>query len=50
MKRRVMHIRYCFWGSPKGRDNLEDQDVGWCDIKMDLREIGCGGVDCIDLA
>jgi hypothetical protein len=46
-----MHIGY-WWESQKERDHQEDQDVGgWVDnIKMDLREIGWGGMDWIDLA
>jgi len=36
-----------WWESPKERDHLEDQGVG---IRMDLREIGLGGVDWIRLA
>jgi hypothetical protein len=37
-----------WWGSPKERDYLEDQ--GEDGIRMDLREIGLGGVDWIRLA
>jgi hypothetical protein len=47
MERRIMHIRYCCWEAPNERNNLEDQDISGCDIKIDLREIGCGGVNCI---
>jgi alpha-glucosidase (family GH31 glycosyl hydrolase) len=36
------------WESPKERDHLEDQGVDG--IKMDLREIGWGGVERIHLA
>jgi hypothetical protein len=40
-----------WWESPKERDDLEDQGVKWEDgIRMDLREIGLGGVDWIRLA
>jgi hypothetical protein len=39
------------WESQKERDHLEDQNVGgWTILKKDLREIGWGGVDWIDLA
>jgi hypothetical protein len=37
-----------WWESPKERDRLEDQGVGG--VRMDLREIGLGGVDWIRLA
>jgi hypothetical protein len=40
-----MHIGY-WWESQKVRDHWEDLD----NIKMDLREIGCNGMDWIDLA
>jgi hypothetical protein len=40
-----------WWESPKERDRLEDQGVGGKDgIRMDLREIGLGGVDWIRLS
>jgi hypothetical protein len=38
-------------GKPEGRRLLERPRRGWEDnIKMDLREVGLGGVDWIDLA
>jgi hypothetical protein len=38
-------------GKPEGKRLLERQRRRWVDnIKMDLREIGWDGVDCIDLA
>jgi hypothetical protein len=40
-------IRF-WWESPKERDRSEDQ--GADGIRMDLREIGLGGVDWIRLA
>jgi hypothetical protein len=49
MRRIGMHIGY--WSeSQKERDHYEDQDVGRWVIKVDLREIGWGGMDWIDLA
>jgi hypothetical protein len=46
-----MHVGY-WWGSQKERDHYEDQDVsGWRDnVKMNLGEIGWGGMDWIDMA
>jgi hypothetical protein len=45
-----MHIG-CWWESQKGRDHEEEQDVsGWIIFKMNLREIGWGGVNWIELA
>jgi hypothetical protein len=37
-----------WWESPKERDHWEDQDEDG--IRMDLREIGLGGVDWIRLS
>jgi hypothetical protein len=38
-------------GKPKGKRPLVKPRCRWVDdIKMDLREIGCGGMDWIDLA
>jgi hypothetical protein len=38
-------------GKPGGRDDLGDPGVdGRANIKMDLQEVGCGGMDWIDLA
>jgi hypothetical protein len=37
-------------GTPEGKRPLGRQRRRWVDnIKMDLREIGCDGMDCIDL-
>jgi hypothetical protein len=45
-----MHIGYC-WEIQKERDHWEEPRRRWVDsIKMDLREIGEGGMDWIDLA
>jgi hypothetical protein len=36
---------------PEGKRSLGRTTLRWVDnIKMDLREIGWGGMDCIDLA
>jgi len=35
-----------WWGNLKERDHLEDFDK----IKMDLREVGCEGMDWINIA
>jgi hypothetical protein len=40
-----------WWGNLRERDHLENPGVRWQDnIKMDLREVGCGCKDWIDLA
>ena len=39
-----------WWGDLRESDNLEEQGLdGNHNIKMDLQEVGCGGLDCIDL-
>jgi hypothetical protein len=46
---RGMHIGY-WWEIQKERDHWEDQRRRWVDnMKIDLREIGWGGMDWIDL-
>jgi hypothetical protein len=47
MGRRGMHIGY-LWESQKELERPRRRGVD--NIKMDLREIGWGGVDCINLA
>jgi hypothetical protein len=37
-------------GNPEGKRPLESPRRRWADIRMDLREIGWGGMDWIDLA
>jgi hypothetical protein len=50
MGTRGMHIEY-WWESKKERDHYEDPRRRWVDnIKIGLREIGCDGMDWIDLA
>jgi hypothetical protein len=45
-----MHAGF-WWGKPKGKRTLETPRRRWVDnIKMDLREMGWGGMDWIDLA
>ena len=37
-------------GKPEGKDHLGDPGVDGGNIKMDLQEVGCGGMDWIELA
>jgi hypothetical protein len=38
-------------GKPEERDHLEDPRPGWDDnIKMDLQEVGCEGMEWIELS
>jgi len=40
-----------FWlGILRKRDHLEDPSVDGDNIKMDVQEVGCGGMDWIELA
>jgi hypothetical protein len=37
-------------GKPEERDHLGDPSVdGWINIEMDLQDVGCGGLDWIEL-
>jgi hypothetical protein len=45
-----MHVGY-WWESQKGKKPLGRRRRRWVDnVKMNLREIGWGGIDWIDLA
>jgi hypothetical protein len=37
-------------GKPEEKRPLGESRCRWEDVKMDLREVGCGGTDWIDLA
>ena len=40
-----------WWGELRKREHLEELGKDWEDnIKMDLQEVGCGGMDWIKLA
>jgi len=40
-----------WWGNLRERGHLEDPNRGWKDnIKMELQEVGCVGMDWIDVA
>jgi hypothetical protein len=40
-----------WWGNPREKKQLGTPKRGWEDgIKMDLQEVGCGGMDWIELA
>jgi len=40
-----------WWGNLRERDHLGDTGVDWGDkIRMDLQELGCRGMDWIELA
>ena len=39
-----------WWGNLRERDYLKHPGVGEDNIKMDLQELGCGGMDWIELA
>jgi len=38
-----------WWGSLRARDHLGDPGLDGDNIKMDLQEVGCGGMDWIEL-
>jgi len=44
-----VHIGF-WWGNLRGKRPLGRPRDRWEDIKMDLQEVGCGGMDWIDLA
>jgi hypothetical protein len=37
-------------GKPEGKNHWEDPDIAGDNIKMDLQEVGCEGMDWIELA
>ena len=39
-----------WWGKPEGKRPLGRPRCRWEDIKMHLQELGCGGMDWIELA
>jgi hypothetical protein len=44
------YTEFC-WVNLKGREHLGDPSIdGEDNIKMDLQEVGCGSMDCIELA
>ena len=49
MGRRKVYARF-WWGNLRERDQLEDPVVDGVNIKMDLQEVGFGGMVWIDLA
>jgi len=47
-ERRVL---YRVWGKPEGKIPIGKPRIRWEDnIKMDLQEVGCGGMNWIELA
>lgn len=46
MEARGMHIGYCW----EGKGTLRWPRRRWADIKLDLKEIGLGGMDWTDLS
>jgi len=38
-----------WWENLRERQRLEDPDVDGGNVKIDLQEVGCGGMDWIDL-
>jgi hypothetical protein len=45
----VVYTGY-WWGSLRERNHLKDRLCWEDNIKMDLQEVGCEGMDCIELA
>ena len=39
-----------WWGNLRKRDQLEDLSLDGDNIKLDVQEVGCGGMDWIELA
>jgi hypothetical protein len=49
MERREACIEF-WWGNLRERDHWGDPGLGEDNIRMDLQEVGCGGMDWIGLA
>ena len=50
MRKGVAYTGFC-WGNLRGKKPLVRPRRRWEDnIKMDLQEVGCGGIDWIELA
>jgi hypothetical protein len=49
MGRGVVYTGF-WWGNLRERDHLEDPGLDGRIIKMDIQEVGCGGMEWIELA
>jgi hypothetical protein len=49
MRRAEMYTEF-WWGNLRERDHLEDPGLDGSNIKVDLHDVGFGGMDWIDLA
>jgi hypothetical protein len=46
-KRSVCNI---FFGNPEVRDRLEDQDINKRMLNLDVKQVGCTGLNCTHVA